>query len=245
MMLIIPLIRQSIRTPPFMGHCPVCGKVTLFIAFGGWFREDLKCVRCKSSARERAVIHYISVNWAGLSHMAVYEPSPASRSRAFFERRAANYAWSVYSPELLVDDMGCGGSSQDLECLTFGDESFDLVVSQDVFEHVANPAAAFAEVSRILVPGGSHVFTMPWYPGHPTQRQAELVDGQIAHLAPPEYHGDPFDSNGALVFNRFGSDIADLIGVSSGMTTTITEATETRMGICGDSMFIFHSVKPA
>ena len=139
--------------------------------------------------------------------------------------------------------MECGGSCQDLESLTFADESFDLVVTQDVFEHVANPDTAFAEVSRILAPGGSHVFTVPWYPDQPTRRRAELVDGQIVRLAPPEYHGDPFDSNGALVFNRFGSDIADLIAEASDMTTTVTEAREPRKGIRGDSIFTFHSVK--
>jgi hypothetical protein len=36
--------------------------------------------------------------------------------------------------------------SEDLEALTFPDESFDLVITQDVFEHVLRPAKAFAEI---------------------------------------------------------------------------------------------------
>ncbi len=186
---------------------------------------------------------YIAGNFACLSRMSVYEPSPTSRSMEFFIDHAGNYVWSSYPDERLADGMGYGGSCQDLEALTFGAESFDLVVSQDVFEHVANPGAAFSEVSRILAVGGSHVFTISWYPDHPTRRQAELIDEQLVHLAPPEYHGDPFNSNGALVFNRFGSDTTDLIAEASGMKTTITEALEPRKGIRGDSMFIFHSLK--
>ena len=238
-----PIIREAATTPPARGHCPVCGKATLFVAFGNWLREDFKCIRCKSSVRERAVADYIAGNFARLSQMAVYEPAPTSRSTEFFADNAGNYVWSTYPDERFSESMEYGGSCQDLEALTFGAESFDLVVSQDVFEHVANPRAAFAEVSRILAPGGSHVFTIPWYPGQPTQRQAEMIDGQVVHLAPPEYHGDPFDINGALVFNRFGSDITDLIAKASGMTTTITEARESRKGIRGDSIFIFHSLK--
>lgn len=240
---LFPIIREAGTTPPARGHCPVCGKATLFVALGSWLREDLKCIRCKSSARERAVVDYIAGNFARLSRMAVYEPSPTSRSMEFFADYAGNYLWSSYPDERFADGVEYGGSCQNLEALTFGAESFDLVVSQDVFEHVANPRAAFAEVSRTLTAGGSHVFTIPWYPDRPTRRQAELIDGQVVHIAPPEYHGDPFDSNGALVFNRFGSDITDLIAEASGMTTTITEAREPRKGIRGDSMFIFHSLK--
>lgn len=238
-----PIIREAATTPPARGRCPVCGKATLFIAFGSWLREDFKCIRCKSSARERAVADYIAGNFARLSQMAVYEPAPTSRSMEFFADQAGNYVWSSYPDERFSDSMEYGGSCQDLEALTFDAGSFDLVVSQDVFEHLADPGAAFAEVSRILTAGGSHVFTIPWYPDHPTRRQAELIEEQVVHLAPPEYHGDPFNSNGALVFNRFGSDITDLIAEASGMTTTITEARESRKGIRGDSMFIFHSLK--
>lgn len=43
---------------------------------------------------------------------------------------------------------------ENLENLTFKDESFDLFISQDVMEHVFNPEAAFKEIARVLKPGG-------------------------------------------------------------------------------------------
>jgi SAM-dependent methyltransferase len=43
----------------------------------------------------------------------------------------------------------------------FADGSFDACVSNYVLEHVADPAAHFAEVSRVLAPGGVYCFRTP------------------------------------------------------------------------------------
>ena len=45
--------------------------------------------------------------------------------------------------------------------LTFEDNSFDLVVSVDVLEHVGQPEQMVAEISRILKPGGRAFITFP------------------------------------------------------------------------------------
>ena len=44
--------------------------------------------------------------------------------------------------------------------MTFENESFDLFITQDVFEHVMTPNKAFKEIERVLKPGGAHVFTV-------------------------------------------------------------------------------------
>lgn len=49
----------------------------------------------------------------------------------------------------------------DMEGLPFTDEYFDLIISQDVFEHLKNPYKVFGEFSRILKPGGHIVFLTP------------------------------------------------------------------------------------
>jgi 2-polyprenyl-3-methyl-5-hydroxy-6-metoxy-1,4-benzoquinol methylase len=51
-----------------------------------------------------------------------------------------------------------------MSALTFADGTFDLIITQDVFEHVMQPAETFREIARVLKPGGAHIFTMPWYP---------------------------------------------------------------------------------
>jgi len=45
--------------------------------------------------------------------------------------------------------------------LPFGDRSFDGVVSNYVLEHVADPDLHFAEVARVLRPGGRYLFRTP------------------------------------------------------------------------------------
>ncbi|MCB0640571.1 MAG: methyltransferase domain-containing protein [Phaeodactylibacter sp.] len=45
--------------------------------------------------------------------------------------------------------------------LSFPDNSFDLVISVDVLEHVGQPEQMVAEVSRILKPGGRAFITFP------------------------------------------------------------------------------------
>jgi SAM-dependent methyltransferase len=53
--------------------------------------------------------------------------------------------------------------------LPYEDQSFDLVVSHQVFEHVQNPGEAFAEIARVLKPGGAslHLFPGRYYPIEP------------------------------------------------------------------------------
>jgi len=45
--------------------------------------------------------------------------------------------------------------------LPFEDNFFDLVVACDVMEHVPDDQKAFAEVSRVLKPGGCFLFSLP------------------------------------------------------------------------------------
>lgn len=47
------------------------------------------------------------------------------------------------------------------EALPFEDNFFDLAVAWDVMEHVPDDQKAFAEVSRVLKPGGYFLFSIP------------------------------------------------------------------------------------
>jgi SAM-dependent methyltransferase len=42
---------------------------------------------------------------------------------------------------------------QDIENLTFADKNFDVVITEDVFEHIRNYEKAFEEVYRVLKKG--------------------------------------------------------------------------------------------
>ncbi len=50
---------------------------------------------------------------------------------------------------------------RDISSLHFADDSFDLVTSNTVCEHLKEPKTQLAEVSRILKPGGILLFHTP------------------------------------------------------------------------------------
>lgn len=130
--------------------------------------------------------------------------------------------------------------------MTFPDNSFDLFVTSDVFEHVFEPGKAFAEINRVLKPGGLHIFTMPWIPSMKRSvRRAKLnADGTIDHLKEAQYHGNPIDAKGSLVTFDWGLDFADFIYNESGMTTTIYLEIDRKKGLDAQFLEVFVSRKP-
>jgi len=103
--------------------------------------------------------------------------------------------------------------SENLEDQTFADQSFDIVITQDVMEHLFDPVQATREIARTLRPGGAHVFSVPIVrKQEPSQRRARLTAGEIEHLLPEQYHGNPMNEKGSLVTVDWGYDILDHLG---------------------------------
>ena len=158
--------------------------------------------------------------------LSIHESSPVLGKGANLRltKEAPAYVVSYYyagvAPGKIVDSIRC----ENLEQLTFDNESFDLHVTQDVFEHLFDPAAAFREIARTLRPGGAHVFTTPLVrKNEPTQFRASLApDRTVIHLAePPEYHGNPISSEGSLVTVNWGYDVTNFIFETSRLFTEI------------------------
>lgn len=133
----------------------------------------------------------------------------------------------------LIDNVLC----ENLEDLSFPDDSVDLHITQDVMEHVFNPEKAFKEIGRTLKPGGAHIFTVPLVnKNKKSERCAALNNGgSIEHLkSPPEYHGNPVSNEGSLVTSRWGYDITRHIFNACGLFTEMIYIDALEFGIRAD-----------
>jgi SAM-dependent methyltransferase len=231
------------------GFCPVCETETRFVSDSAWLRDHFICIHCHSAPRERALIAVLDMYFPEWRGLAIHESSPALRASAKLRAECARYTASQYDPALGfgVVDPARGYRSEDLEAQTFADASFDLVVTQDVFEHLFRPDRAIAEIARTLKPGGAHVCTFPiGERSKPSKRRArKLPDGSIEHLMEPIYHGNPMDEAGSLVTIEYGYDVADYFDRHSGLSTTMVYIDDLSRGIRAEFIEVLVSRKGA
>ena len=139
----------------------------------------------------------------------VYELSSRGPLFDYLRREVNDLTYSEYiddvAPGLFRDGVQC----QDIQQLTHAEASFDLVTSTEVFEHVADDRRGFAEIRRVLRPGGAFIFTVPIEDAERTVERAVPSNGNVKHMLPPAYHDDRIRGKGAvLVFRDYGRDIA-------------------------------------
>jgi SAM-dependent methyltransferase len=231
------------------GFCQICHADSDFSASNAWFRDSLICEVCKSIPRERAVVKTIVDWYPSYASLVVHESSPAQRGASEFLRSScANYSTSQYLPHCQFGstDPVTGFRSEDLEALTFSDNTFDLFITQDVMEHIFNPLKASEEIARVLKPGGAHIFSVPiMNKSLPTQRWAALKpDNSIDFIMPAEYHGNPVDDNGALVTMHYGYDLAGMITQHTQCPTIIIQIDNIELGIRAEYIDVLVMQKP-
>lgn len=230
------------------GYCPICEKSTRFSSKERWFRDHLLCSGCGSIPRERALMKVISDYYPNWRELRIHETSPGGRGASLkLHGECKGYTASQYYPGVTPGQVNpeSGYHCENLEKLTFPDESFDLFVSQDVMEHIFDPGAAFKEIARVLKPGGAHIFTAPLIN---KVRSTEVwasrgENGAIAHHHEPEYHGNPVDPQGSLVTMHWGYDIASFIVEKAGTPTVIIAIDNIDFGIRAEYIDVLISIK--
>lgn len=237
------------------GYCLPCARHVAFVVddrFGGsrsagrvfpnW-RERLECPNCRMNSRQRLIAALVSQALEGYGAKRVY----------FMEQVTPIFNWSLkhlskhelIGSEYLGHDYE-GGTSvngirhEDVENLSFDDSTIDLIVSNDVLEHVPHPEEAFRECARVLRPGGTMLMTIPFYhDGDTSAARAKIEGGELVHLQEPQFHGNPVSSDGALVFSDFGWDILDLIKSTGFSDAALEVFCSEEYGHVGCSLIVF------
>lgn len=226
------------------GFCPICERPVYFVEYGPWLRDQYLCRGCRSIPRFRALMKVLNQHFPNWRNLSIHESSPTGAASAKISRECKYYVASQFFPDVPRGKIKDNQRSEDLEQLTFDNESIDLTITQDVFEHVLRPERAFAEIARTLKPSGAHVFTVPYFRGKKTVVRARPNRrGGIEHVMKPDYHGNPIDTNGSLVITEWGDELCDFILRASGMTTTIFNIFDPRFGLEGELLDVMISRK--
>ena len=188
-------------------------------------KETLDCSGCGAKLRCRRIARTI---------LNVYSTKPAVRSLAEWVQapeaarlciaeinridgvhdvlgRLPNFSPSDYIPGAQPGAIVAGTRSEDVTRLTYSDGCFDLVLTSETLEHAPDLEAALAEIRRVLIPGGRHIFTIPMLPNvrstHPRIRRSP--DGRWIDVEPRIHH--PGGDWGYLVYTEFGRDFLEIL----------------------------------
>jgi SAM-dependent methyltransferase len=174
----------------------------------------VRCARCGASAITQSQVDVLVQVCADLRHHDTYELSAQGPLVRWLRGRVQSLTTSEYFDDVPCGSRHAGTVCQDVQHLTFADESFDLCTSTEVFEHVEDDLAGFREILRVLRPGGLHVFTVPLNPQAKTIERTEVQAGRRVSVLPNEFHADRFRGQTVFCYRNYGADIADrLTGV--------------------------------
>jgi len=197
-------------------QCNLCGHQGKFLN-PEHEREGYHCANCSSSSRNRTVMFALGrllgyegmpiYLWPQRKDLKILEPCPRG-PQAMFLRDKFDY----YAPEFDAEKIKAGADPRDfadLQNLAFADETFDVIITSDVFEHVREDLKGYQEVYRTLKKGGTFVLTVPY--DH--QREKTIVRVAVEgdkdiFLMEPRYHGG---GGSTLAYREYGRDLLELL----------------------------------
>jgi len=176
------------------------------------WRERCTCAACLLNTRQRVI--------AARAREVVRARGDAGADVYLTEQLTPIFAWLQGVPGARCvgsEYLGPGATGgtidpagirhEDVERLSFPEARFDLVISNDVLEHVNDPRAALREMRRVLRPGGVLLMTVPFHANLDTSVTRAVLEGpRLVHHLPPVVHVNPIAEDGSLVFTDFGWD---------------------------------------
>jgi SAM-dependent methyltransferase len=202
------------------------------IEIGNNLRESI--VAHGINSRQRAVLKLLC-DEALPADSVVYASESVTHFAGALRLLFPNFVGSEYLPTLEQRARRPELRHEDVQALTFPDQSVSAYVSCEVIEHIPDISSMLKEAARILRPEGILVATFPFGTvSKETLVKARLTaDGSIEFVGAPEYHGNPIDPNGSPVFSIPGWDILQTARRSGFVTADIIASSSRRYGILG------------
>jgi SAM-dependent methyltransferase len=175
--------------------CPCCGWQGVGFLWSTNERtlsRGAKCPKCGSSSRHRALAIVLPKYLADASASEILHFAPEPQLATVL--RAATGDANYRTTDLFRSDVDLPG--EDIQNLSLGDGSADLILCNHVLEHVIDDRSAISEIARVLREDGEAILTVPgfWNPG----------DLTVEFTSP--------DRNGH--WRHYGTDFEKLLGAS-------------------------------
>lgn len=211
------------------------------------WRERVCCPETYFNNRMRATFHLFDIEMGPYADMNMYITEQLTPIYNYFKNKYPRTVGSEYLGEFIPKGQARpdGVRNEDLCQLTFDDQSFDALVSLDVFEHIPSYRDAFKECGRVLKHGGRMMWSVPFVSSSRRNSiRAKVVDGEIHHIiSPPEYHGDPLSSDGILCFQHFGWEMLEEVRLAGFRDAYTVSYQSIPFGYLGGEQFMFFAVK--
>jgi len=151
------------------GFCPVCGRFTVFGPWGANFRETGYCRRCRAFNRQRQMAYMIcrvvsqrtgkvvrALPDLSKFPLSIYNTEASGALHcSLYKALGGRLSYSEYfGPQYQPGEFVGSTRHEDLCALSYPENSFDIVLTSDVLEHVYDPYLAFKNIYNVLKVGG-------------------------------------------------------------------------------------------
>ncbi len=195
-----------------------------------WGVFGTRCLACHSTMIHRAV-GVVLERLRLEPGVFVYELSASGALVKYLRRRFRHVTVSEYYDDVEPGRTRNGVQCEDVQRLTFPDQSFHLVTSTELFEHVPDDLSGFREIYRVLKPDGHFIFSVPLADSERTVERALVSGDRVVHRLPPEYHHDRIRGRGkVLAYRTYGYDIRNRLA-EAGFQAEIRVVDEEQYGI--------------
>jgi SAM-dependent methyltransferase len=148
-----------------------------------------RCLSCRATVTNLSLIPVIKRHFnGGYEGKVAYELSTYGSTLNWLKASFPTVITSEFMANQPTGQTINGIRNEDVQRLSFASESFHLVSSNQVFEHVPDDLQGFSECLRVLKPGGAMILSVPMFDIPATVRTATLEDSKVVFIGEPEYH---------------------------------------------------------